>query len=160
MRRRFTLVGDPRGIKVIDDYGHHPVEIAAVLETARQISEGKVVAVVQPHRYSRLKSLFQQFCLCFHSADIVIVADVYSAGEEPIEGIDREALIKGISASGHSEVYPLHSPDYLPKMVSDLCQAGDTVVCLGAGTVTRWANDLPHMLHDLERSSKHTISAS
>ena len=148
VRRRFTLVGEVGGIKIIDDYGHHPVEIAAVLETAKHICEGKVVAVVQPHRYSRLKSLFKEFCGCFQDADIVVVADVHAAGEEPIKDINRETLVAGIVDAGHAKVYSLLSPDALPEMVLELCVEGDTVVFLGAGNITRWANNLPQMLSE------------
>ena len=148
VKRRFTLVGEIGGIKIIDDYGHHPVEIAAVLETAKHICEGKVVAVVQPHRYSRLKSLFKEFCGCFQDADVVVVADVHPAGEEPIKDINRETLVAGIVDEGHAQVYSLLSPDALPEMILELCVAGDTVVFLGAGNVTRWANDLPQMLRE------------
>ena len=156
VRRRFTLVGEIGGIKIIDDYGHHPVEIAAVLETAKHICEGKVVAVVQPHRYSRLKSLFKEFCGCFRDADVVVVADVHPAGEEPIKDINRETLVAGIVDEGHAKVYSLPSPDALPEMVLELCVAGDTVVFLGAGNVTRWANDLPQMLRERGISFEHS----
>ena len=108
--------------------------------------------------YEEIEPLFREFCLCFGKADIVIIADVHSAGEEPIEGINKEALVNGIMDEGHSEVYALLSPANLPEMVTELCDEGDLVVCLGAGTVTRWANDLPYMLRELTKSSKHTAS--
>ena len=96
VKRRFTHTGTVNGVKVFDDYAHHPVEISAVLKAARSAAQGNVLAVVQPHRYSRLKSLFEDFCACFNDADIVIVAPVYPAGEEPIEGADEKALAEGL----------------------------------------------------------------
>ena len=155
VNRRFQVHDEIAGVVVIDDYGHHPVEIAAVLETAKHICEGKVVAVVQPHRYSRLKSLFKEFCGCFRDADVVVVADVHPAGEEPIKDINRETLVAGIVDEGHAKVYSLPSPDALPEMVLELCVAGDTVVFLGAGNVTRWANDLPQMLRERGIALEH-----
>lgn len=151
VKRRFTLVAEIDGVRIIDDYGHHPVEIGAVLQTAKQICDGRVIAIVQPHRYSRLKSLFKQFCNCFHDADIVFVADVYPAGEQPLEGINRDALVEGILASGHSNALPISSPESLPDLIRKICNVGDMVVFLGAGTVTTWANDLPQRM----RQSKH-----
>ncbi len=146
VKRRFTHAGDAGGITVIDDYGHHPVEIQAVLATARTVSEGRVVAVVQPHRYSRLSDLFEEFCTCFNDADTVVVADVHAAGEAPIEGVDREALVAGLQAHGHRRVLSLATPDDLPGLVAREAAAGDLVVCLGAGTITQWANALPAAL--------------
>jgi UDP-N-acetylmuramate--alanine ligase len=143
VRRRFTKVGIAHGVTVVDDYGHHPVEIAAVLTAARQAASGKVIAVVQPHRYSRLQTLFEDFCRCFNDADIVLVADVYAAGEAPIEGIDRAALVDGLITHGHRHVLPLADPAELGSIVSDLAVPGDLVVCLGAGSITNWANALP-----------------
>jgi len=142
VNRRFTRTGEVDGITVIDDYGHHPVEIAAVLEAARTVTRGQVIAVVQPHRYTRLRDLFEDFCSCFNDADAVIVADVYPAGEDPIPGVDRGALIDGLRARGHRLVMPLPDPADLAEIVNDLARPGDVVVCLGAGTVTRWAHDL------------------
>jgi UDP-N-acetylmuramate--alanine ligase len=149
VKRRFTRVGETRGVTVIDDYGHHPVEIAAVLKAARTGSRGQVVAVVQPHRYSRLSNLFQEFCTCFNDADIVVVADVYAAGETPLEGIDRDALVEGLRRSGHRNVIALPSPDLLARIVRDLARPGDMVVCLGAGSITSWAHALPGELATL-----------
>ncbi|MEE2694555.1 MAG: UDP-N-acetylmuramate--L-alanine ligase [Pseudomonadota bacterium] len=146
VKRRFTLVAEIDGIRIIDDYGHHPVEIGAVLQTAKQICRGKVIAIVQPHRYSRLKLLFKQFCTCFQDADIVFVADVYAAGEQPLEGINSDALVEGILASGHPNASSILSPDSLPDLLRTICNAGDMVVFLGAGTVTTWANDLPQTM--------------
>jgi UDP-N-acetylmuramate--alanine ligase len=149
VKRRFTRVGETRGVTVIDDYGHHPVEIAVTLKAARSGSRGQVVAVVQPHRYSRLSNLFQEFCTCFNDADIVIVADVYAAGEAPIEGVDRDALVEGLRRSGHRNVIALPSPDLLARIVRDLARPGDMVVCLGAGSSTNWAHALPGELATL-----------
>ncbi len=149
VRRRFTCTGEVAGIAVIDDYGHHPVEIAAVLAAARANARGNVIAVVQPHRYSRLANLFEDFCTCFNDADTVVVADVYAAGEEPVEGIDRDALVAGLQARGHRDVRPLDTPDALAPLVAGLARSGDMVVCLGAGSITAWANDLPGRLSAL-----------
>ena len=149
VKRRFTRTGQTGGITVIDDYGHHPVEIAAVLAAARASSQGAVVAVVQPHRYSRLSNLFEDFCTCFNDADMVIVADVYAAGEAPIEGCDRDGLVAGLRAHGHRHVLSLEDPGALADVVADLCGPGDMVVCLGAGNITAWANALPGQLKDL-----------
>ena len=151
VKRRFTKTGEAGGITVIDDYGHHPVEISAVLKAARarQVAGGKggrVLAVVQPHRYTRLSSLFDEFCSCFNDADCVIVADVYAAGEAPIEGADRDSLIQGLRTHGHRRVVGLDAPEDLPDLVADLAAPGDLVVCLGAGSITAWANALPAQL--------------
>jgi UDP-N-acetylmuramate--alanine ligase len=146
VKRRFTKTGVSQGITVIDDYGHHPVEIAAVLRAARQAAEGNVIAVVQPHRYSRLASLFDEFCLCFNDADTVIVADVYAAGEPPIEGISRDALVEGLLVRGHRHVVKLPGASALAPLVHDLARPGDLVICLGAGSITNWANALPSEL--------------
>ena len=142
VRRRFTKVGFTDGITIIDDYGHHPVEISAVLESARKAYSGLIVAVVQPHRYSRLRDLFEEFCTCFNDADVVIVAEVHAAGEQPIKGFDRDALIEGLRSRGHRKVISLGSPGELAQVVSKLVKSGDLVVCLGAGTITNWATSL------------------
>ncbi|MGB8841355.1 MAG: UDP-N-acetylmuramate--L-alanine ligase [Aliidongia sp.] len=149
VKRRFTRTGVSAGVTIIDDYGHHPVEIAAVLSAARQATEGKVVAVVQPHRYSRLASLFDDFCRCFNDADMVIVADVYAAGEAPIAGIDGDSLAEGLRARGHRHAVKLPAPTELARLVRDLTKPGDFVVCLGAGSITGWANALPGELDRL-----------
>ncbi|MEE8499565.1 MAG: UDP-N-acetylmuramate--L-alanine ligase [Kiloniellales bacterium] len=149
VKRRFTKTGEARGITVIDDYGHHPVEIAAVLKAARQATEGKVIAVVQPHRYSRLANLFEEFCTCFNDADHVVVTDVYAAGESPIENADRDALVGGMRARGHRNVTALTDRALLAPLVSELAGAGDLVVCLGAGDITAWANALPAELEEI-----------
>jgi UDP-N-acetylmuramate--alanine ligase len=153
VKRRFTRVGEAGGITVIDDYGHHPVEIAAVLKAARQAGARDVVAVVQPHRYSRLAALFGEFCTCMNDAGTVIVADVYAAGEAPIEGMDKDGLVEGLRARGHRSVVPLPGPDSLAEMVHAIAKPGDYVVCLGAGNVTAWAHALPAQLAALQGSS-------
>jgi UDP-N-acetylmuramate--alanine ligase len=150
VRRRFTRTGVWNGVSIIDDYGHHPVEIAAVLRAARETSSGRVITVVQPHRYTRLASLFEQFSTCFNDADTVIVAHVYAAGEAPIAGVDRDALVQGLRAHGHRQVIPLDSPEQLARTVKRLAQRGDIVVFLGAGNITQWAYALPDELAALE----------
>ncbi|MCP1763779.1 UDP-N-acetylmuramate--L-alanine ligase [Bradyrhizobium japonicum] len=149
VKRRFTKTGEWNGVTVIDDYGHHPVEIAAVLKAARESTNGKIVAVVQPHRYTRLQSLFEEFCTCFNDADAVVVADVYAAGETPIDGIDREHFVAGLRAHGHREVIPLPGAPELAGIVKGLAKSGDLVVCLGAGNITQWAYALPGELKAL-----------
>jgi len=143
VKRRFTRVGEWNGATIIDDYGHHPVEIAAVLKAARESTKGQVIAVVQPHRYTRLKTLFEPFSTCFNDADAVIVAHVYPAGEAPIEGADRDHLVEAIRARGHRQVIPLDGPEKLAGIVKGLAKPGDYVVCLGAGSITQWAYALP-----------------
>jgi UDP-N-acetylmuramate--alanine ligase len=154
VKRRFTKTGEAGGITVIDDYGHHPVEIAAVLRAARQAGARDVVAVVQPHRYSRLQSLFEEFCTCMNDAGTVIVADVYPAGEAPIEGVDRDALVEGLRARGHRQVVPLADPAHLAEMVHAIARHGDFVVCLGAGSITHWAAALPQALGALQGEAR------
>jgi UDP-N-acetylmuramate--alanine ligase len=149
VKRRFTRTGEWNGVTVIDDYGHHPVEIAAVLKAARESSNGKVIAVVQPHRFTRLQSLFEEFCTCFNDADAVIVAEVYPAGEAPIEGIDRDHFVTGLRAHGHREVIPLPGSGDLANIVRGIAGPGDLVVCLGAGNITQWAYALPGELKAL-----------
>jgi UDP-N-acetylmuramate--alanine ligase len=143
VRRRFTRTGAWNGVTVIDDYGHHPVEIQAVLRAARESIKGQVIAVVQPHRYTRLQSLFEAFCTCFNDADSVIVANVYPAGEAPIAGVDRDNLIAGLRARGHRHVLALEGPQQLAGLVKNIARPGDYVVCLGAGSITQWAYALP-----------------
>lgn len=149
VKRRFTKTGEWNGVTVIDDYGHHPVEIAAVLKAARESTNGKIIAVVQPHRYTRLQSLFEEFCTCFNDADAVVVADVYAAGETPIDGIDRDHFVAGLRAHGHREVIPLPGATELAGIVKGLAKSGDLVVCLGAGNITQWAYALPDQLEAL-----------
>ena len=153
VKRRFTKTGEVNGVTIIDDYGHHPVEITAVLSAARSAAgSNKVVAVMQPHRYSRLKDLFSDFCTCFNDADHVLIADVYAAGESPLEGADKESLVEGIHSRGHRSVAPLPSPEHLSELVSELVTPGDFIICLGAGNITQWAYALPDQLADLQRS--------
>ena len=151
VKRRFTRTGEWNGVTIIDDYGHHPVEIAAVLKAARDSTKGKVIAVVHPHRYTRLQSLFEEFCTCFNDADTVIVADIYAAGEDPIPGVDRDAFVLGLRAHGHREVIPLPGVDKLASVVRDVARPGDFVVCLGAGNITQWAYALPDELKALDK---------
>ena len=153
VKRRFTRTGTWNGVAVIDDYGHHPVEIAAVLGAARAATTGKVIAVVQPHRYTRLASLFDAFAACFNDADCVIVADVYPAGEAPIEGATKDALAAAVAAHGHRHALTLPAPEKLAPMVRSLAAPGDTVVCLGAGTITQWAYALPDELAALDEAA-------
>ena len=146
VKRRFTITGVTNGVTVVDDYGHHPVEIAAVLKAARQrAGAGKVIAVMQPHRYTRLHDLFEEFCTCFNDADSVLVAPVYEAGEDPIEGADQASLVHGLIRHGHRDVIATTretAPDDLVGRVAP----GDVVLCLGAGDITAWAADLPGRL--------------
>lgn len=146
VNRRFTKVGEVGGVTIIDDYGHHPVEIAAVLQAARQIVHGRVIAVHQPHRYTRLHALFQDFCTCFDDADMVAVTDVYAAGEDPIAGAGRDDLVAGLIRQGHRHVRAIGDADDLERLVREQAGPGDMVVCLGAGTISAWANDLPMRL--------------
>ena len=150
VKRRFTRTGTWNDVAIFDDYGHHPVEIAAVLKAAREATEGQVIAVVQPHRYSRLASLFDEFSTCFNDADHVIVAPVYAAGEAPIEGADRDHLVEGLRMRGHRSVMPLEGPQELASKVAKLAQPGDYVICLGAGSITSWAYALPDTLNQME----------
>ncbi|MCP5363893.1 MAG: UDP-N-acetylmuramate--L-alanine ligase [Hyphomicrobiales bacterium] len=153
--RRFTKTGEVNGVTIIDDYGHHPVEIAAVLAAARTATSGQVIAVVQPHRYSRLSDLFEEFCACFNDADVVIVADVYAAGEEPINGVNRDRLVEGLQSYGHRHALALSQPDDLAGLIAPLAQPGDMVVCLGAGNITQWARALPDELADYRRKTEN-----
>ena len=150
VKRRFTKTGEVDGVTIIDDYGHHPVEIKAVLKAARQATRNNVIAVVQPHRYSRLHDLFEDFCTCFNDADSVIVADVYEAGESPIEGASRDALVEGLRDRGHRHVSALEGPDKLAEVIAAEANEGDLVVCLGAGSISAWANALPAQLEALK----------
>ena len=150
VNRRFTKVGDVDGVTIIDDYGHHPVEISAVLKAARQATEGRVIAVHQPHRYSRLSHHFEDFCACFNDADVVGIADVYAAGEDPIEGADRDSLVAGLIQHGHRHARAVQDEDDLARLVAEQARPGDMVVCLGAGTISGWANGLPDRLRALK----------
>ena len=151
VRRRFTTTGVANGVRVVDDYGHHPVEIASVLKAARAVSQGKVIAVVQPHRYTRLRDLFDDFCACFADADTVIVADVYAAGEQPIGGASKDGLVAGLRRYGHRRVLPLPAPSALAGIVKEEATSGDLVVLLGAGDITSWAYALPGELEALSK---------
>ena len=153
VKRRFTKTGEAGGITVIDDYGHHPVEIAAVLRAARAATQHRVIAVMQPHRYSRLSSLFEDFCSCFNDADTVIISEVYAAGEQPIPGADRDSLANGLRARGHRHVLTLDDPADLAQRILQIANAGDLVVCLGAGTITNWANALPAELQAAQKKA-------
>ena len=153
VKRRFTLTGEWNGVKIFDDYGHHPVEIKAVLRAARESCSGRIIAVHQPHRYSRLASLFEEFAACFNDADSIFLAPVYSAGEEPIEGADSETLVSRIKAGGHRDARYLPSPERLAGMVAEVAKPGDFVVLLGAGSITYWAAALPQELEGLSGKS-------
>lgn len=142
VNRRFTKLGEVGGVTIIDDYGHHPVEIAAVLRAARQASKGRVIAVHQPHRYTRLSSLFEDFCSCFNDADVVGIAEVYAAGEAPIAGASRDDLVAGLTRHGHRNAHAVDSEDALEALVRAEAKSGDIVVCLGAGTISAWAHGL------------------
>ena len=146
VKRRFTRTGEWNGAQIFDDYGHHPVEIAAVLRAARASTKGQVIAVVQPHRYTRLQSLFEPFSTCFNDADAVLIADVYPAGEKPIEGIDRDHLVAAIKAHGHRRALALNGPEDVPVIVREIAKEGDYIVFLGAGNITQWAYALPEQL--------------
>jgi UDP-N-acetylmuramate--alanine ligase len=147
VKRRFTKTGELNGVTVIEDYGQHPHEIAAVLRAARSAAgEAKVIAVVQPHRYTRLHSLFDEFCTCFNDADAVIVADVYAAGEAPIDGVNADTLAASLKSQGHRDARRLGSLDDLAAFVRAEAQPGDIVVCLGAGDISAYANALPGKL--------------
>jgi UDP-N-acetylmuramate--alanine ligase len=150
VKRRFTHVGVWNGMDIFDDYGHHPVEIKAVLQAAREACEGKVIAVVQPHRYSRLESLFDEFSSCFNDADTVILAPVFSAGEEHIEGADSAALVSRLKTGGHRDVRLIDGPSDLAPLVKTIGGEGDFLLCLGAGNITQWAAALPKELASLD----------
>ena len=152
VKRRFTRTGEHNGITVYDDYGHHPVEIAAVLKAARGVARGRVLAVMQPHRYTRLHSLFNEFCTCFNDADTVILAPVFAAGEAPIEGASHTALMEGLKSRGHRAVHAIDKPEQLAPLVRKLAQPGDIVMCLGAGTITQWAYALPGQLEAFDKA--------
>ncbi len=146
VNRRFTKVAEVGGVTIIDDYGHHPVEIAAVLKAARQATKGRVIAIHQPHRYTRLSNLFEEFCTCFNEADVVAIADVYAAGEDPIPGASRDDLVAGLIAHGHRHARALLDEADLTRLVKEQARPGDLVVCLGAGSISAWANALPAKL--------------
>lgn len=155
VKRRFTRTGCVNGVTIVDDYGHHPVEIMATLKAARQAcgASGRVIAVMQPHRYSRLSSLFPEFCKAFNDADAVLVAEVYPAGEAPIEGANRDALVDGLRAHGHRDARPLSDVSALAAMIDDVAMPGDYVICLGAGSISSWAYALPAELEVLHQGN-------
>ena len=142
VKRRFSKVGEVDGVAIIDDYGHHPVEIRAVLSAAREAAEGRVIAVVQPHRYTRLQSLMADFQAAFNDADFVLVAPVYAAGEAPIDGVDHEALVEGLKERGHLGAQAVADADAVCRQLRDLAAPGDMIICLGAGDITKWAAGL------------------
>ena len=146
VNRRFTKVGEVGGVTIIDDYGHHPTEIAAVLKAARQSTEGRVIAIHQPHRFTRLSHHFEEFCACFNDADVVAITDIFAAGEDPIEGATRDDLVAGLIRHGHRHAHGIIGEEGLADLVRDHAQPGDMVVCLGAGTISGWANALPDRL--------------
>ena len=154
VKRRFTHTGSWNGVEIFDDYGHHPVEIKAVLKAARDACSGRVVAVVQPHRFTRLQSLFDEFSACFNDADTVILAPVYTAGEDPIEGISSDTLVARLKSGGHRDARLIDGPAALAPLVSGLVRPGDYVVCLGAGNITQWAAALPKELAVLGGSTR------
>ncbi|MCH1542581.1 MAG: UDP-N-acetylmuramate--L-alanine ligase, partial [Alphaproteobacteria bacterium] len=147
VKRRFSFVGEVgQGIRIFDDYAHHPVEIEAVLESARAVTSGRVVAIMQPHRYTRLRDLFSEFCACMNGADTVLVLPVYAAGEPPIDGIDSAALAEGLRAHGHRHVISLAQDQDLPDALVDILQKDDVVICMGAGSISQLAYTLPEKL--------------
>ena len=158
VKRRFTLVGEVDGVRIIDDYAHHPVEISAVLRAARQATGGRLIAVHQPHRYTRLANLFDEFCTCFNDADAVAIADVYAAGEQPVPGIGRDSLVEALIRHGHRNTAAISGPGGLAEFVQSEASAGDLVVCLGAGTISAWANDLPERLRAAQSEEQVSIA--
>ena len=146
VKRRFTHTGSWNGVQIFDDYGHHPVEIKAVLKAARDASPGRVIAIAQPHRYTRLRDLFDEFSACFNDADIVAIAPVYAAGEDPIDGVNSEKLVHRIRSGGHRDARYIAEPSAIAPMIREIARAGDLVVFLGAGNITQWAYALPKEL--------------
>ena len=142
VNRRFTKVADIDGVTIIDDYAHHPVEIAAALKAARQSHSGRIMAIHQPHRYSRLHDLFEEFCTCFNDADVVGITNIFAAGEAPIAGTDRDALVSGLTSHGHQNAMPVADEAALKAFLVEQCQPGDMLICLGAGSISAWAHGL------------------
>ena len=142
VNRRFTKVADIDGVTIIDDYAHHPVEIAAALKAARQSHSGQIMAIHQPHRYSRLHDLFEEFCTCFNDADVVGITNIFAAGEAPIAGTDRDALVSGLTSHGHQNAMPVADEAALKAFLVEQCQPGDMLICLGAGSISAWAHGL------------------
>ena len=150
VKRRFTHTGSWNGVEIFDDYAHHPVEISAVLGAARAATKGRVIAIKQPHRFTRLESLMGDFCSCFNDADVVMVAPVYRAGETPIEGVDEHALVAGLKAAGHRNASAIKGPEEIAGRVAAIAEPGDFVIFLGAGDITKWAYELPEQLAGLK----------
>jgi len=146
VRRRFTYTGSWKGVTVYDDYAHHPVEIKAVLKAAREACSGRVIAIKQPHRYSRLQDLFSEFCACFNDADTVLIAPVYEAGEKPIEGADAQHLVSGLKSGGHRDARTIEGPEQIAGLIAEIAKPDDLVIFLGAGSITQWAHALPDEL--------------
>ena len=153
VNRRFTRVGEWNGAAIIDDYGHNPFKMAAALKAARQAYSGPIIAIVQPHRYTRLRDTFEQFCTCLNDADAAIIAPVYPAGELPIAGFDRDTYAEALRAHGHRSVFVIDGADDLPAMIADLAKPGGAIVCLGAGSITQWAAGLETALIEREASA-------
>ena len=161
VKRRFTKTGETHGVTIIDDYAHHPIEIETVLKTARTAvaeNDAKVIAVMQPHRYTRLDDLFEDFCKCFNEADTVIITDVYEAGEEPIENRNKQSLVDGIKSHGHRNVHALPAREDLPRLLAKHTNAGDYVVLMGAGDITSWAYELPEQLESELAKEKGNVA--
>lgn len=146
VQRRLTYTGNWHGVTIVDDYAHHPVEIEAALTAVRATGAARIISVFQPHRYTRLNFLFEQFCCCFDQADVIVLAEVYPAGEQPLTGVDHNALATGLLQQGHRHIMTLPHPKALPRMIASIARAGDTVLCLGAGSITHWARALPEQL--------------
>jgi UDP-N-acetylmuramate--alanine ligase len=142
VNRRFTKVAELDGVTIIDDYAHHPVEIAAALKAARQSHSGRIMAIHQPHRYSRLHDLFDDFCTCFNDADVVGITDIFAAGEAPIAGADRDSLVIGLTGHGHRNAMAVADEAALKAFLTEHCQPGDMLICLGAGSISAWAHGL------------------
>lgn len=142
VNRRFTKVAELDGVTIIDDYAHHPVEIAAALKAARQSHSGRIMAIHQPHRYSRLHDLFDDFCTCFNDADVVGITDIFAAGEAPIAGSDRDSLVIGLTGHGHRNAMAVADEAALKAFLTEHCQPGDMLICLGAGSISAWAHGL------------------
>jgi UDP-N-acetylmuramate--alanine ligase len=159
VKRRFTKVGEADGVTIIDDYGHHPVEIRAVLSAARESAEGRVIAVMQPHRYSRLGNLMEDFAQAFNDADMVYVTPVYAAGEAPVEGVSAEDLVEGIKRRGHRSAAVVADAASLAVALAEVVQPGDMVVCLGAGDITKWAAGLAGAIEEARASASSGVSA-
>jgi len=159
VQRRFTKVGEVDGITIIDDYGHHPTEIQATFKAARTIlANNQLIAVFQPHKYTRTRDLFDEFCHSFVDVDIVIIADIYSAGQQPIEGFTADNLVDRIKRIGHKNVIKLNSENDLPQIIKEQARAGDMVICIGAGSISKWANDLPEKLREIVRAGEKSAS--